>query len=183
MAAKKKRTPRTNAMRLLDAHKVDNEVFTFSTDIHSAMGVAEAVDLEPDTVYKTLVVKPLQGKPLLVMVAGDAQIDLPALAASVGEKKLHMASQRDAEALTGLQAGGISALALLNKGFVICIDRAAQALKQVTISAGQRGVNLRLAVDDLVRVTGARWVDARWVDATGSGAAESTTAVEPHRGG
>jgi len=162
--AKKKCSPRTNAMRLLDAHKVAYEVFTFSTDIHSAMGVAEAVSLEPAAVYKTLVVQPLQGKPLLVMVAGDAQIDLSALAASVGEKKLHMASQRDAEALTGLQVGGISALALLNKGFVICIDRAAQVLAQVTVSAGQRGINLRLAVADLVRVTGARWVDATGSD-------------------
>lgn len=160
MVAKKERGPRTNSMRLLDAHKVAYEVFTFSTDIHSAIGVAEAVGLEPDTVYKTLVVKPFQGKPLLVMVAGDAPIDLPALAASVGEKKLHMASQREAEALTGLQVGGISALALMNKGFVVCIDRAAQALTHVTVSAGQRGINLRLAVDDLIRITGARWVDA-----------------------
>jgi Cys-tRNA(Pro)/Cys-tRNA(Cys) deacylase len=158
--AKKKPGPRTNAMRLLDAHKVTYEVFTFSTNIHSAEGVAEALGLELETVYKTLVVQPSRGKPLLVMVAGDAQIDLSALAASVGEKKLHMASHRDAEALTGLQVGGISALALLNKGFVICIDRAAQSLPQVTISAGQRGINLRLAVDDLVRITGAQWVDA-----------------------
>lgn len=164
--AKKKRGPRTNAMRLLDAHKVAYKVLSFSTDIHSAVGVAEAVGLAPDTVYKTLVVQPpadaalRSGKPLLVMVAGDAQLDLSALAASVGEKKLRMASHRDAEALTGLQVGGISALALLNKGFTVCIDRAAQALAQVTISAGKRGINLRLAVDDLVRVTGAQWVDA-----------------------
>lgn len=158
--AKKKRGPRTNAMRLLDAHKVAYEVFTFSTDIHSAVGVAETLGQASETVYKTLVVQPVRGKPLLVMVAGDAQIDLAALAVSVGEKKLHMASQRDAESLTGLQVGGISALALLNKGFEICIDRAAQALTQVTISAGKRGINLRLAVEDLVHVTGARWVDA-----------------------
>lgn len=157
--AKKKRGPRTNAMRLLDARKVTYEVFTFSTDIHSAVGVAEAVGLDPNAVYKTLVVQ-RPGKPLLVMVAGNAQIDLSALAASVGEKKLRMASHHDAEALTGLQVGGISALALLNKGFMVCIDRAAQSLTQVTVSAGKRGINLRLAVDDLVRVTGARWVDA-----------------------
>jgi Cys-tRNA(Pro)/Cys-tRNA(Cys) deacylase len=151
---------------LLDAHKVAYEVCTFSSDIHSATGVAQALELDPATVYKTLVVQPpaaasrRQGKPLLVMVAGNAQIDLSTLAASVGEKKLRMASHRDAEALTGLQVGGISALALLNKGFVVCIDRAAQALPHVVISAGKRGINLRLAVDDLVRVTGARWVDA-----------------------
>jgi Cys-tRNA(Pro)/Cys-tRNA(Cys) deacylase len=146
-------------MRLLDANKVAYEVITFSSDLHSAVEVAEAVGLDPDMVYKTLVVQRPRGKPLLVMVAGDKQIDLHALAASVDEKKLTMASHRDAEALTGLQVGGISALALLNRGFDICLDRAAQGLRHIVVSAGQRGIDLRLAVDDLVRVTGAWWVD------------------------
>jgi Cys-tRNA(Pro)/Cys-tRNA(Cys) deacylase len=158
--SKKKLTPRTNAMRLLDANGIRYEVFAFSTDIHSATGVAEVLGLDPATVYKTLVVQRTRGKPLLVMVAGDSTIDLKALAASVGEKKLHIATHRDAESLTGLQVGGISALALLNRGFDMCIDRAAQDLQQVLVSAGQRGINLRLAVSDLVRVTGARWVNA-----------------------
>ena len=158
--AKKERGPRTNAMRLLDANKVPYEVIAFSPDLHSAVEVAGAAGLDPDTVYKTLVVQRPRGKPLLVMVAGDRQIDLHALAASVGEKKLTMASHRDAEALTGLQVGGISALALLHRGFDICLDRTARGLQQIVISAGQRGIDLRLAVDDLVRVTGAQWVDA-----------------------
>jgi Cys-tRNA(Pro)/Cys-tRNA(Cys) deacylase len=147
-------------MRLLDANGVHYEVCTFSPDIGSATGVAEALGLDPTTVYKTLVVQRSRGKPLLVMVAGDRTIDLKALAASVNEKKLRMATHREAEAITGLQVGGISALALLNRGFDVCIDRAAQGLEQVLVSAGQRGINLRLAVADLVRVTGARWVNA-----------------------
>jgi Cys-tRNA(Pro)/Cys-tRNA(Cys) deacylase len=146
-------------MRLLDANGIAYQAFTFSADIHSATGVAEAASLEPSTVYKTLVVQRQKGKPLLVMLAGDKRVDLKALAASLGEKKLRMATHRDAEALTGLQVGGISALVLLNKGFDICIDRAAQHLDHVTISAGRRGINLRLAVPDLIRVTQARWVD------------------------
>ena len=123
--AKKKRGPRTNSMRLLDANKVAYQVVTFSPDLHSAVEVAEAVGFAPDAMYKTLVVLRPRGKPLLVMVAGDKQIDLHALAASLGEKKLTMASHRDAESLTGLQVGGISPLALLNRGFDVCIDRAA----------------------------------------------------------
>ena len=157
---KKKKRVRTNTMRLLDANDVAYEVFAFSPDIHSATEVADVVGLAPGEVYKTLVVLRPRGKPLLVMVAGDQHVDLKALAASVAEKRLRMAPHRDAEALTGLQVGGISALALLNKGFEVCIDRAAQDLERVTISAGKRGINLRLSVPDLVRVTGARWVDA-----------------------
>ena len=86
------------------------------------------------------------------------ELDLKRLAGAVGEKKLKMATQREAEALTGLQVGGISALALLNKGFEICILREAQALSHIVVSAGRRGVDLRLPVRDLLRVTGARLV-------------------------
>jgi Cys-tRNA(Pro)/Cys-tRNA(Cys) deacylase len=154
-------------MRVLDAHQVPYEVCAFSADIHSATEAAEAIGVDPSAVYKTLVVERPRGKPLLVMVAGDRQLDLGKLAASVGEKKVRIASHRDAEELTGLQVGGISALALLNRGFDVCIDGAARGLEQITVSAGQRGLNLRLAVSDLVRVTGARWVEAERSDSSG----------------
>jgi Cys-tRNA(Pro)/Cys-tRNA(Cys) deacylase len=71
-----------------------------------------------------------------------------------------MARHADAEKMTGLKVGGISALALLNKGFDIYIDEWATLLDAVVISAGQRGFNLRLSVDDLLRVTGAQVIDA-----------------------
>jgi Cys-tRNA(Pro)/Cys-tRNA(Cys) deacylase len=148
-------------MRMLDVQQVDYEVLSFSPDIHSAEGVAAALDLDPRTVYKTLVIERARGKPLLVMVPGDEHVDLGALAASVGEKKLSMASHHDAERLTGLQVGGISALALLNKGFEICIAEAAREIEQIAVSAGERGLNLRLAMADVVRVTDARWVRVR----------------------
>jgi Cys-tRNA(Pro)/Cys-tRNA(Cys) deacylase len=158
--SKKQRQPRLNSMRLLDANRVSYETILFSPDIHSATEVADVVSMDPAMVYKTLVVLRPAGRPLLVMIAGNRELDLKALAASIGEKKVHMATHREAESLTGLQVGGISALALLNKGFDIYIDRPARELEWVAVSAGQRGVNLRLAVADLVRVTGARWVDA-----------------------
>lgn len=167
MAKKKSRDRvRTNTMRFLDAQQVAYEVNVFSPDIHSATQAAAAMGLETGTVYKTLVVERFGDKPLLVMLASDKQLDLGVLAASLGEKKLRLASHRDAEALTGLQVGGISALALLNKGFDIYIDRAAQSLDRITISAGQRGINLSLSVSDLVRVTLADWVETGLSDSS-----------------
>jgi Cys-tRNA(Pro)/Cys-tRNA(Cys) deacylase len=56
--------------------------------------------------------------------------------------------------------GGIAALALLHRGFDVCLDRPALSLEQVYVSAGQRGIDLRLRVSDLIRVTGARVVEA-----------------------
>jgi len=153
---------KTNAMRTLDQRKVPYSVFTFSPDIHSADGVAAALGIPAATVYKTLVVLRPAGRPLLVIVPGDRELDLRLLARSLVEKSLSMAGHREAEALTGLQVGGISALALLGKGFDVCIDRAALSLDlgQIVVSAGARGLNLRLRVSDLVAVTGARTVEA-----------------------
>jgi Cys-tRNA(Pro)/Cys-tRNA(Cys) deacylase len=158
--AKRKKKRKLNSMRVLEAQDVPYEIFTYPPTRHSALEVAEWVGVPPHQVYKTLVVQRERGKPLLVMVAGDRQLDLKKLAAAIDEKKLYMASQRDAERLTGLKVGGISALALLNRGFDIFIDKAATEQGQVYVSAGRRGTNLRLAVKDLVRVTDARLVEA-----------------------
>jgi Cys-tRNA(Pro)/Cys-tRNA(Cys) deacylase len=149
-----KKSGKTLAMRVLEGKKVPYQVLTFSPGVHSAGGVAEALGLPPEEVYKTLVVVRPLGKPLLVMVAANQELDLKRLARAVGEKKLKMATHREAEALTALKVGGISALALLNKGFHICILREAQALSHIVVSAGRRGVDLRLAVEDLIKATG-----------------------------
>ena len=151
-----KKPDKTLAMRVLDGEKVIYEILAFSPEIHSADGVAKALDLPLAEVYKTLVVVRPLGKPLLIMVPADQELDLKRLAKAVGEKKLKMASQREAETLTGLQVGGISALALLNKGFQICILREAQTLSHIVVSGGKRGINLRLPVEDLMRITGAK---------------------------
>lgn len=155
--AKKVQTPKTNAMRALDARKVAYQTFSYSSEIHSADGAAEALGVDPAMVYKTLVVLPEsgQGRPLLIMVPGNHELDLKVLGQAVGEKKLRMASQREAESLTGLLVGGISALALLNKNFRIFVDEAALELPQMYVNGGQRGLNLRLAPQDLLSVTGA----------------------------
>ena len=154
---------KTNAMRVLDQRKVAYEVHEYSPDIHSAVEAAQAMGQPVERVYKTLVVmrEALHAKPLLVMVPGDRELDLRVLARSTGDKKLRMATQKEAESLTGLLVGGIGALALLNRGLEIWIDGAARAAgcERICVNAGQRGVNLELRVDDLVRITNARWIN------------------------
>ena len=151
---------KTNSMRLLDQRGVDYEVFTFSPEIHSALGVAEVTGFQPQEVFKTLVVMRPNGKAFLVIAPGDGELNLKKVAAAVGEKKVAMASQRDAESITGLQVGGISALALLQKGLPVYIDRSATEHERILVSAGKRGVNLRLKSDDLIRIVKAKVIDA-----------------------
>ena len=155
--AKKEAAPKTNAMRALDARKIAYEVFTYSPEIHSAEGAAEVIGVPTAVLYKTLVVLPEsgQGRPMLVMVPGDHELDLKVLGQSIGEKRLRMASQREAENLTGLLVGGIGALALLNKNFRIFIAEQAEPLDKIYVNGGQRGLNLGLTPTDLIQVTGA----------------------------
>ena len=152
---------KTNAMRVLDSRKIAYKVHEYSSEIHSAVEAAQAMSAPIECVYKTLVVmrEAPRAKPLLVMVPGDRELDLRALAQATGDKKLRMATQKEAESLTGLRVGGIGALALLNRGFEIWLDRAAMERERIFVNAGQRGVNLELRVDDLVSVTNARWIE------------------------
>jgi Cys-tRNA(Pro)/Cys-tRNA(Cys) deacylase len=149
-----------NSMRLLEQQGVSYDVMSFPDTVHSATGVAEHFGLSPAQVYKTLVVMLPTHKPALVLVAGHRDLDLKQLAQVLGEKRLRMATHKEAEACTGLKVGGISALALQHRHFPVYIDHQAQDLDTILVSAGQRGLNLRLAVADLARVTGATFVAA-----------------------
>ncbi len=153
-------TFKNNVTRLLDSRRVSYTIFELDGDKHSAADTAARLGVAEDHVYKTLVVlreSPAK-KPLLVMAPAGHELDLKQLAAAVGEKKLKMATQAEAERLTGLQVGGISALALINKGFEIYLAESARDLPFIHVSAGDRRANLRLAVADLVALTRARWV-------------------------
>ena len=98
-----------------------------------------------------------RGKPLLVVIPGSHRVDLKLLAGCLGEKKVNLPTERLAEQLTGLQAGGISPLALLNKGFQVVIDAEAESRTLIHVSGGQRGLNIELPVMALADLTHARF--------------------------
>ena len=148
----------TNVTRLLDARKIPYTLFETPTEKLGALETARFLDVSPDSVFKTIVLtRERPRKPLLVVVPGPREVDLKLLAAALGEKKVTLPSEREAEALTGLQAGGISPLALINKGFQVVIDSSAQALGEIHISGGQRGLNIKLPVEALAKLTNARF--------------------------
>jgi Cys-tRNA(Pro)/Cys-tRNA(Cys) deacylase len=147
-----------NVTRFLDSRKVSYTAFETSFEKLGALEVAHLLDVEPDSVFKTIVVtRDKPNKPLLVVVPGPAYVDLKKLASAIGEKKVYLPTEREAEQLTGLQAGGISPLALINKGFQVVVDSSAQNFSEIHISGGQRGLNIRLSVKDLARLTNARF--------------------------
>lgn len=152
---------RNNVTRLLDSRGFPYTAHAYDAERHSATEVATLLGVEPERVFKTLVAlsEAPRSKPILAVVPGPSELDLKKLAQTVGEKRVRMATQREAEQLTGLQVGGISALALLHKGFRVLLDEAAHNHAQILVSGGQRGLNIELPVEAFVALTGAQWAD------------------------
>jgi Cys-tRNA(Pro)/Cys-tRNA(Cys) deacylase len=151
---------KTNAIRLLDKHHVAYTVFTYPETVHSANEVASLLGVPASHVFKTLVAFADDTRHLLIIVPGDRELDPRLAARAVGAKQVRMAPQREAERLTGLKVGGISPLALLDKHFEIYLDASAQQLDELYINGGQRGLNVRLRVSDLLALTQAKVIQA-----------------------
>jgi Cys-tRNA(Pro)/Cys-tRNA(Cys) deacylase len=149
-----------NVTRLLDSRHIPYTAFELPAEKLGALEAARLMGVPPEQVFKTIVVaRESKGKPILALTPGPAEVDLKALAKAVGEKKLVLPSEREAERLTGLQAGGISPLALLNRGFQVVIDETAILFDEIYISGGQRGLDIRLPVQALVDLTNAIFTD------------------------
>ena len=143
---------------MLDQRKIAYTVFELPEEKLGAIKSADLLGVAPERVYKTIVVKRIErGKPILAAIPGNSEVDLKALAKAMGEKKVKLTTQREAEDLTGLQAGGISPLALINRGFQVVIDSAARDFEEIHVSGGQRGLNILLPVDELAKLVNARF--------------------------
>lgn len=145
-----------NITRMLDAHHIPYQACELPQEKLGALEAAQLLGVAPEQVYKTIVVtREKPGKPILAVVAGPDEVDLKALAKALGEKKVTLATEREAEQLTGLLAGGISPLALIHKGFQVVLDETTRLHDEIYISGGQRGLDIRLPVDSLAALTNA----------------------------
>lgn len=148
---------KNNVTRLLVSKGIPFQAFELPAEKLSAQEAAQFLGVDPELVYKTIVVTRTQrGKPILALIPAPREVDLKALARVLGEKKVFLASQKEAEQITGLQVGGISPLALLSRGFQVVIDSSAQSLDEIYLSGGQRGLNISLPSDQLIELTHAK---------------------------
>jgi len=146
-----------NITRFLDARKVNYVAHELPAEKLGAVEAAQVMGVPSDHVFKTIVITREKKKPVLAVIPGPRTVDLKLLAVFLAEKKVSLPTEREAEALTGLQAGGISPLALINKGFQVVIDSAAQEHEKIYVSGGQRGLDIQLPVADLAKLTNARF--------------------------
>ncbi len=147
-----------NITRLLDSKKIKYKSFETPAEKLGALETARLINTSPEYVYKSIViVRQKPGKHILAVISGTSQVDLKLVANEVNEKKVLLPTEKEAERITGLLAGGISPLALINKGFQIIIDESAKNLPEMHVSGGQRGLNISLSPLDLQKITNAKF--------------------------
>lgn len=120
----------------------------------SAETVAAKVGLPAEQVFKTLLLTGDKTGPLFAVVAGDAELDLKALARLSGNKSVEMVPLKEVQGLTGYVRGGVTVLGA-KKPFPAFCDEEIELYDVVSISAGARGTQILVAPADYLRATGA----------------------------
>lgn len=154
---RKKHSGGTRATVALERLGVDFHTHSYDVDPRAdsyAVEAAVALDLPEKAVFKTLVAM-VDDHPVLALVPASTQLDLKALANSVGGSKAHMADPHDAERLTGYVLGGISPIGT-RRALDTVVDSSAVDLPLMYLSAGKRGLQVSLPPADLLTVTAAR---------------------------
>lgn len=149
-----------NITRLLESKNIPYTIFELPPEKLDGQETARLLKASPEIVFKSIVIlRKVSGKPILAVVPGDQVVNLKKLAKAVGEKKVTPSTQKEAEKITRLQVGGISPLALINRGFEIVLHHSVQEHEKIHVSGGQRGLNIRLASSDLITITRAKIAD------------------------
>ncbi|MGE5674079.1 MAG: Cys-tRNA(Pro) deacylase [Mycobacterium leprae] len=145
---------KTIAARVLDQAGVHYELreYEWSEDELDAVTVAHKVGFPPEQVFKTLVVRGDKIGVLVACIPGDQELDLKALATVSGNKKVEMVHVKEIQGLTGYIRGGVSPLGM-RKQYPFFLDETAEILDLISVSAGQRGLQMLLSGTDLIRVT------------------------------
>lgn len=148
---------KTNAMRRLDAAKIPYEVKEYVVDESDLSGIhiADEIGLPYEQVFKTLVAKGDKTGIVVFCIPTDKEIDLKHAASVTGNKKIEMLHVKDLLATTGYIRGGCSPIGM-KKNFPTFIDQSAANFERITVSAGVRGAQLLLRVDQLVKFVDAK---------------------------
>lgn len=140
---------KTNAARLLDQLGIHYELRAYEVDENdlAAETVAAKIGLPPEQVFKTLVARGDRNGICMAVIPGNQELDLKALAAAAGEKKIELVPVKELQALTGYIRGGVTALAA-KRDYPVYVDETIELFDVVSISAGMRGLQILLAPAD-----------------------------------
>ncbi|MBO7278688.1 MAG: Cys-tRNA(Pro) deacylase [Bacteroidales bacterium] len=151
---------KTNVARLLDARKVAYELIPYTVDENdlAATHVAEELNEDIAQVFKTLVLRGDKNGLFVCVIPGDQEVDLKKAAKLSGNKKAEMIAVKELQPLTGYIRGGCCPIGM-KKPFPTWIHETCQLFPYIFVSAGVRGLQLKINPDDLLQVVGAKPAD------------------------
>ncbi|MBS1852199.1 MAG: Cys-tRNA(Pro) deacylase [Acidobacteria bacterium] len=152
--AHKSQPAKTNAVRLLDQLNIRYELREYEVDENdlAAETVAAKIGLPPEQVFKTLVARGDRNGLSMAVIPGNSELDLKALAAASGDRKIQLVPVKELQALTGYIRGGVTALAA-KKDYPVFADETIELFDVISISAGVRGMQILLAPADYLQAT------------------------------
>lgn len=147
---------KTNAARLLDSLGIKYELKEYEVDPDdlAAESVAAKVGLPPEQVFKTLVARGDRNGVCMAVIPADTELDLKALAAATGNKKIDLVPLKEVQPLTGYIRGGVTALGA-KKDYPVVADETIELFDVISVSAGVRGTQLFISPSDYLRATSA----------------------------
>lgn len=151
---------KTIAARILDSLGIEYELraYEVNEDELDAITVARKVDMPPEATFKTLVARGDRSGVVMACIPGDQELDLKKLASVTDSKKIDLVQVKEILGLTGYIRGGVSPLGSKKK-YPLFIDETVILHDRISVSAGQRGLQMILAPQDLIDASEARLAD------------------------
>ena len=154
-----KKEVKTNAMRILERQKISYSYEEYECDeFMDGISVADKLGYDHALVYKTLVTVGKSGGYYVFVIPIEAEIDFKKASKSVGEKSLSMLPLKDLTKVTGYVRGGCTAVGM-KKAFPTVIQKEAESLEYMHVSAGKLGMQLKLSPIDLQKASNAKFDD------------------------
>lgn len=158
----KKKPIVTNAMRILNASKIDYEMIEYEHEgeigSHFGMEISEMTGISPDMAFKTLVARGDKQGIMVVCVPVNAEVDLKKLARAANDKKVEMIPVKELLNLTGYVRGGVSPIGMKKK-YTTFVNDSAKMLEKVAVSGGVCGCTLIMSTNDLRKATDCVFAD------------------------
>lgn len=151
---------KTNAVRILEAARISHSTssYDYNEDELDAISVADKIGADHDSVFKTLVARGDKTGVVVFCIPAGTELNLKKAAQASGNKSVEMIKLKELQPLTGYIRGGCSPIGM-KKNFPTYIDETAQLFDQIYVSAGVRGMQVKLSPLDLVKIAEGEFAD------------------------
>lgn len=151
---------KTNAIRIIENHKAEYKIISFEVDESdlSAERIAEIKGIEPERIFKTLVLINNDNQYIVAVIPSNYHLDLKKMAKVSHSKKCEMIPMKELFSVTGYIRGGCSPVGM-KKQFPTFIEESAQLFERILVSAGKRGFLIELKPNDLSEISDGVYAD------------------------